>query len=62
MDLRDGPALCFPGGRLKFDEKGRRVDAQLVIIQWQNGTPVAVYPPEIATAQAIWAAGDKVVR
>jgi branched-chain amino acid transport system substrate-binding protein len=62
IDLRDGPALCFPGGRLKFDEKGRRVEAQLVIIQWQSGTPVAVYPPEIATAQAIWGAGDKVVR
>jgi branched-chain amino acid transport system substrate-binding protein len=62
MDLRDGPALSFPGGRLKFDENGRRVDAQLVIIQWQSGVPVAVYPPEIATAQAIWGAGDKVVR
>jgi hypothetical protein len=33
-----------------------------VIIQWQSGVPVAVYPPEIATAQAIWGAGDKVVR
>jgi branched-chain amino acid transport system substrate-binding protein len=54
MDMRDGPALCFPGGHLKFDDKGRRVDAVLVIIQWQNGTPVAVYPPEIATAPAIW--------
>jgi branched-chain amino acid transport system substrate-binding protein len=57
MDMRDGPALCFPGGHLKFDEKGRRVDADLVIIQWQDGTPVAVYPPEIATAPAIWRKG-----
>jgi branched-chain amino acid transport system substrate-binding protein len=54
IDMRDGPALCFPGGHLKFDDKGRRVDAQLVIIQWQDGEPRAVYPPEIATAAAIW--------
>jgi branched-chain amino acid transport system substrate-binding protein len=54
MDMRDGPALCFPGGHLKFDDKGRRVDAVLVIIQWQNGQPVAVYPPEIATAPPVW--------
>jgi branched-chain amino acid transport system substrate-binding protein len=54
MDMRDGPALCFPGGHLKFDEKGRRIDAQLVVIQWQHGKPVAVYPPEIATAPAVW--------
>jgi branched-chain amino acid transport system substrate-binding protein len=54
LDMRDGPALCFPGGHLKFDDKGRRVDAVLVIIQWQNGKPLAVYPPEIASAPAIW--------
>ena len=57
MDMRDGPALCFPGGHLKFDDKGRRVDAELVVIQWQNGKPLAVYPPEIATAPAIWPKG-----
>jgi branched-chain amino acid transport system substrate-binding protein len=54
MDMRDGPALYYPGGHLKFDDKGRRVDAQLVVIQWQDGKPVTVYPPEIATASAIW--------
>jgi branched-chain amino acid transport system substrate-binding protein len=58
MDMRDGPALCFPGGHLKFDDKGRRVDAVLVIIQWQNGKPLAVYPPEIATAPAVWPKGS----
>jgi branched-chain amino acid transport system substrate-binding protein len=54
FDLTDGPALLSPGGRLKFDEKGRRVGAELVIIQWQSGKAVAVYPPAIATAQPIW--------
>jgi branched-chain amino acid transport system substrate-binding protein len=54
FDLTDGPALLSPGGRLKFDEKGRRVGAELVIIQWQAGKAVAVYPPSIATAAPIW--------
>jgi len=54
FDLRDGPALLSPGGHLKFDEKGRRVGAELVIIQWQAGKAVAVYPPSVATAEAIW--------
>ena len=54
FDLRDGPALLSPGGHLQFDEKGRRVGAELVIIQWQAGKAVAVYPPEVATAEPIW--------
>jgi branched-chain amino acid transport system substrate-binding protein len=55
MDTSQGPAQYFAGGHLKFDEKGRRVGAPLVIIQWQNGEPVTVYPPQDATARAIWA-------
>ena len=31
MDMTDGPALFFPGHHLKFDDKGRRVDAELVV-------------------------------
>jgi branched-chain amino acid transport system substrate-binding protein len=54
LDMRDGPALFFPGHHLKFDDKGRRVDAVLAMIQWQNGKPVAIYPQEIAVASAIW--------
>lgn len=54
MDLKTGPAQYFPGGRIKFDEKGRRVDAGLVIVQWQNSVPVTVYPPELATAKPFW--------
>ena len=44
IDITDGPALFFPDGRLKYDEKGRRVGAKLCIVQWQNGRPVAVHP------------------
>jgi branched-chain amino acid transport system substrate-binding protein len=56
MDTTTGPAQYFAGGRVKFDDKGRRVDAPLVIIQWQKGEPVTVYPPQSATAKPIWVA------
>ncbi|MBV8170121.1 MAG: ABC transporter substrate-binding protein [Alphaproteobacteria bacterium] len=54
MDTDTGPAKYFPGGRVKFDEKGRRVGAVLLFVQWQNGEPVTVFPPEYARAQPIW--------
>jgi len=54
MDITDGPAKFFPGSHLKFDDKGRRVDAQLVIVQWQDGKPVTVFPAEMAVAKPIW--------
>lgn len=54
MDLTDGPARYFPGGRIKFDENGRRVDAGLLVIQWQRGVPVTVYPPKAALAEPFW--------
>ena len=57
FDLHDGPALLYPGHHLQFDEKGRRVGAKLVIIQWQDGKAVAVFPEEVATAAAIWPKG-----
>ncbi len=54
MDITDGPAIYFPGHHLKFDDKGRRVDAQLVIVQWQNGKPVTVFPEDMAVAKPVW--------
>ena len=54
MDSKDGSAKFFPGGRMKFDEQGRRVDADLVIVQWQNGLPITVYPEASAVAKPIW--------
>ena len=56
LDVTDGPARFFPDGRVKYDEKGRRVGAKLCIVQWQNGKPVAVSPTNIASAQARWGA------
>lgn len=54
MDLRDGPARFFPGGRVRFDAQGRRLDAPLLVIQWLHGVPLTVYPPEAAVADPIW--------
>lgn len=54
MDTTEGPARYYPGGRVKFDEKGRRVGADVVVVQWQNGVPVTVYPPTSAVAEPIW--------
>lgn len=52
--LDEGPSPYYPGGEVKFDEKGRRVGAGLTIIQWQDGIPVTVYPPDLAVAEPIW--------
>jgi branched-chain amino acid transport system substrate-binding protein len=54
MDTTEGPARFFPGGRLKFDENGRRAGAGLLIVQWQKGEPVVVYPPSSALAKPVW--------
>ena len=39
---------------MKFDESGRRVGAELVILQWQNGEPRPVYPASLATTKVNW--------
>jgi branched-chain amino acid transport system substrate-binding protein len=54
IDLKDGPAKLFPDGRVKYDDNGRRVGAELCIVQWQKGRPVAVHPENIAVSKAVW--------
>jgi branched-chain amino acid transport system substrate-binding protein len=54
FDLRDGPALLFPGHHVKYDQAGRRVDAELMIVQWQDGKVAVTYPPDMAVAKPIW--------
>jgi branched-chain amino acid transport system substrate-binding protein len=54
MDSTEGSARFFPGNRMKFDASGRRVGAELVILQWQNGEPRPVYPAGLATAKVNW--------
>ena len=54
MDVTDGPALLYPDGRIKFDDKGRRVGAKMVVIQFQGSKWETIYPEEMATAKPIW--------
>ena len=49
----DEPAGYYAGGRTKFDDKGRRVGAGIVLVQWQNGMPVAVFPDDAAAAKLV---------
>jgi branched-chain amino acid transport system substrate-binding protein len=49
-----GPSKYYPGGTIKFDEKGRRIDAEMTVVQWQNGIPVTVYPQKLAVAEPFW--------
>jgi branched-chain amino acid transport system substrate-binding protein len=49
-----GPAaMAFPG-MVKFEANGRRAGAPLVIVQWQNGKPLSIYPTDRALAKAKW--------
>lgn len=55
MNLTGGAASYFPGnGKLEFDENGRRRNAGLLIVQWQKGVPITVYPARDALAAPIW--------
>ncbi|SHG23804.1 ABC transporter substrate-binding protein [Bradyrhizobium erythrophlei] len=49
-----GPSKYYPGGLLKFDDKGRRVDAEMTVVQWQQGIPVTVFPQKLAVAEPFW--------
>ena len=50
IDLTSGPAASslYPN-RIKFDERGRRVAASPIIVQWQDGEPYTVAPTAVAT-------------
>ena len=50
IDLTTGPAATtlYPG-RIRFDERGRRVGAIPLIVQWQNGEPYTVVPTAVST-------------
>lgn len=51
----EGVGRLFYGGRIKFDESGNRIGAGMMLLQWQNGQPVTVYPPEMTGgAEPIW--------
>jgi branched-chain amino acid transport system substrate-binding protein len=58
LDLKSGPAAnTLIPGRIRYDERGRRVGATPVIVQWQGGEPFTVVPSEYATRKPIWHGG-----
>ena len=55
LDLTTGPAAsALAPGRIRFDERGRRVGAAPIIVQWQKGEPFTVAPSELATRTLVW--------
>lgn len=56
LDTKGGSGRYFPGGGgvMKFDEKGRRIGAEVVFVQWQNGVPQYIFPEATAAAKPIW--------
>ena len=54
MDITTGASDYFAGGRVRFDETGKRVDSDILVIQWQDGVPYTVYPNNAAMSQMVW--------
>src|SRR5882672_8222297 len=55
IDISSGPAVAaFQPPRVKFDERGRRVGATPLIVQWQGGEPFTVVPTAVATRPVSW--------
>jgi branched-chain amino acid transport system substrate-binding protein len=54
MISSSGPADYFVGGDVRFDKLGRRVEAPMVLLQWQGGKPLTVAPESAAMTTAVW--------
>lgn len=54
IEITGEAAQAFPGHRVRFNEKGRIINAPLLIAQWQNGEPKTVFPEENAFAKPVW--------
>ena len=54
LDLSSGQAASAFAGGVKFEPNGRRARAVVLVVQWQNGVPITVFPPSVAVAKPIW--------
>jgi branched-chain amino acid transport system substrate-binding protein len=57
MDIQDVMATRhIPGQGMAFDETGRIAEKyrKVLLIQWQSGKPVVVFPPELAEKEPVW--------
>lgn len=53
LKITSGPATTvFPGGDISFDGKGMINNSVPVVVQWQGGYPMTVFPEKAATAAA----------
>ena len=51
-----GAAGSMPGGKVKFDETGANTFAKPLMVQWQEGRLVGVWPPDLVSKKPIWQA------
>lgn len=59
LDVEGGPAtVAWPSQRVRFDETGRAIDRQAVLVQWQGEDRVTVFPEELAQGDPIWPTFD----
>jgi len=54
LDLTMGPASAMPGCHVQFDDVGWNYQVHPVMIQWRDGLPVCVWPPEDARIKPVW--------
>lgn len=54
LDLTEGPGSAMPGCHVQFDEVGWNQHVHPVMIQWRDGNPVCVWPPEDARVEPVW--------
>jgi branched-chain amino acid transport system substrate-binding protein len=49
-----GEQTIMPWKRVKFDESGQNNDADPVLLQYNGGKFVTIFPPQAAVAEAVW--------
>jgi branched-chain amino acid transport system substrate-binding protein len=55
LDLKGGEAgSVWPCNCVKFDQTGRTSTNKAVLVQWQDGKPITVFPESVATAKAFF--------
>lgn len=53
MTMKSGPASLMPGGEVDFDDTGLNAEVLPIMIQWQEGLPVTVWPKEVQQAEPV---------
>lgn len=53
LEIGPGPDLIMPWTEIKYDDKGQNVGARNIVVQWQEGKRITVFPEEVASASPI---------